>query len=148
VGGGHPLSWTGEKNRISLSLRSKLPDPWERIATEFPEGSSFTGQVARLMKFGAFVTLIPGVDGLIHISKLGRGKRDYPSLWKCWRRGRALPYGSRRSIGMPNASRLRCSMTMRRRRRRNWRISSKYVGKAPGSFGSLGDAPPEEARRR
>ena len=72
------LDW--EKDRISLSLRSKLPDPWERVATEFPEGSSFTGTVARLTKFGAFVTLIPGVDGLIHISKLGTGKRiTHPS---------------------------------------------------------------------
>ena len=41
----------------------------------FPEGSYHTGTIARLMAFGAFVTLGEGVDGLIHISKLGGGKR-------------------------------------------------------------------------
>jgi len=64
-----------EKDRISLSLKDTLADPWEEVAKNFPEGSFQTGIVSRLAPFGAFVTLGDGVDGLIHISKLGAGKR-------------------------------------------------------------------------
>ena len=67
------LDW--EKNRISLSLKETLADPWETVMKEFLVGSTHTGKVARLAQFGAFVTLVPGIDGLIHISKLGGGRR-------------------------------------------------------------------------
>lgn len=64
-----------EKDRISLSLKDALADPWEQVAQKFPEGSFHTGTVSRLAPFGAFITLTDGVDGLIHISRLGVGKR-------------------------------------------------------------------------
>jgi small subunit ribosomal protein S1 len=64
-----------EKERISLSLKDTLSDPWDQALDKFPEGSFHTGKVSRLAPFGAFVTLGDGVDGLIHISKLGAGKR-------------------------------------------------------------------------
>jgi small subunit ribosomal protein S1 len=64
-----------EKDRISLSIKGTLADPWEQVAGRYPEGSFHTGTVARLDTFGAFVTLSDGVDGLLHISKLGAGKR-------------------------------------------------------------------------
>lgn len=64
-----------EKDRISLSLKDTLADPWEQVIENYPEGSFHTGTVARLAPFGAFVTLASGVDGLIHISKMGSGKR-------------------------------------------------------------------------
>ena len=64
-----------EKDRISLSLKDTLADPWEQVSDKFPEGSFHTGTVARLDTFGAFVTISDGVDGLLHISKLGAGKR-------------------------------------------------------------------------
>lgn len=67
------LDW--EKQRISLSIRDTLADPWDRVGERFPEGSFHSGKVARLAPFGAFVTLGEGLDGLIHISKLGQGKR-------------------------------------------------------------------------
>lgn len=67
------LDW--EKDRYSLSLKDTLPDPWEQVGARFPEGSRHQGKVARLMDFGAFVTLAPGIDGLVHISKLGAGRR-------------------------------------------------------------------------
>jgi small subunit ribosomal protein S1 len=67
------LDW--EHDRISLSIKATLPDPWEQVEAKYPAGSSHVGTVARLTKFGAFVTLEGGVDGLIHISKLGAGKR-------------------------------------------------------------------------
>ncbi|HWI41290.1 MAG TPA: 30S ribosomal protein S1, partial [Verrucomicrobiae bacterium] len=64
-----------ERDRISLSIRDTQANPWDRIAELFPEGSFHTGTVARLTQFGAFVTVAEGIDGLIHISKLGGGKR-------------------------------------------------------------------------
>jgi small subunit ribosomal protein S1 len=64
-----------EKDRISLSLKDTLADPWDQVAQLYPEGSFHTGSVSRLAPFGAFVTLTSGVDGLLHISKLGAGKR-------------------------------------------------------------------------
>lgn len=67
------LDW--EQDRFSFSLKDTLPDPWDLVADAFPVGSYHTGTVSRLAAFGAFVTLKEGVDGLLHISKLGAGKR-------------------------------------------------------------------------
>ncbi|MGB3223172.1 MAG: 30S ribosomal protein S1 [Desulforhopalus sp.] len=67
------LDW--EKDRISLSYKETQADPWDDVVNKFPEGSTHMGTVARLAQFGAFVTLSPGIDGLIHISKLGGGRR-------------------------------------------------------------------------
>jgi small subunit ribosomal protein S1 len=67
------LDW--EADRFSFSLKDALPDPWEHAAEAFVVGSYHTGTVSRLAPFGAFVALKEGIDGLIHISKLGGGKR-------------------------------------------------------------------------
>jgi small subunit ribosomal protein S1 len=67
------LDW--EQDRFSFSLKDALPDPWDRVADAYPVGSFHTGKVSRLAPFGAFVSLKEGVDGLIHISRLGAGRR-------------------------------------------------------------------------
>lgn len=67
------LDW--DTDRISLSLKETLSDPWDTVKDQFPAGTSQVGRVARLTQFGAFVTLAPGIDGLIHISKLGGGRK-------------------------------------------------------------------------
>lgn len=67
------LDW--EHDKFSLSIKDTLADPWDMAVANFPEGSYHTGTVARLTAFGAFVTLPGGIDGLIHISRLGAGKR-------------------------------------------------------------------------
>jgi small subunit ribosomal protein S1 len=67
------LDW--ENNKFSFSLKEILPDPWNNIGLKYPEGSNHQGKVTRLEPFGAFVTLEPGIDGLVHISELGKGKR-------------------------------------------------------------------------
>lgn len=64
-----------EKDRISLSLKKLLADPWEKVESAYPEGSVHSGRVVRLTKFGAFIALEPGIDGLLHISRMGAGKR-------------------------------------------------------------------------
>lgn len=67
------LDW--DNRRISLSLKDTLPNPWDTAAQKWPAGSYHTGRVSRLAPFGAFITLGDGVDGLIHVSRLGGDKR-------------------------------------------------------------------------
>lgn len=67
------IDWANDK--FSFSLRDTLADPWGTVEQNFPIGSQHTGKVARLAPFGAFVSLEEGIDGLVHISKLGEGKR-------------------------------------------------------------------------
>lgn len=69
------LSIDWDKNKLSLSLKAMEPDPWSQIADTYAEGSRITGKIVRLAPFGAFVNLEPGIDGLIHISNLGAGRR-------------------------------------------------------------------------
>ncbi len=67
------LDW--DRNRISLSLRGAQGDPWDDAAARFPQGSTFTGKITKIEKFGAFAQIVPGVEGLIPIGKLGGGRR-------------------------------------------------------------------------
>jgi small subunit ribosomal protein S1 len=67
------LDW--ENDRITLSYKDTLPDPWNKVIANYREGSIYTGKVSRLTDFGAFITLEAGVDGLLHISKLAKGKK-------------------------------------------------------------------------
>jgi small subunit ribosomal protein S1 len=60
--------------RISLSLKALEVDPWADVASRFPEGSRASGPVTRVEPFGAFVEVSPGVEGLLHISELGKGR--------------------------------------------------------------------------
>jgi len=67
------IDW--DKERFTFSMKKTLADPWERIEEKYPEGSVHTGKVSRRVPFGIFVSMEPGVHGLLHISKLGEGKR-------------------------------------------------------------------------
>jgi small subunit ribosomal protein S1 len=60
--------------QVALSLKSLERDPWEDAAAQLAEGSTARGAVTRVEPFGAFVELLPGVEGLIHISELGGGR--------------------------------------------------------------------------
>jgi len=61
--------------RIGLSLRALAPDPWATATERFPPGTTTTGTVQRLEAFGAFVEIAPGLDGLVHVSKLTLERR-------------------------------------------------------------------------
>jgi len=69
------LSLDWENNRISLSLRGAKADPFDEAVSKFTVGTTFTGRITKVENFGAFAQLVPGVEGLIPISKLGRGRR-------------------------------------------------------------------------
>lgn len=64
------IDWRNE--RITLSMKSLLADPWERARESYPEGSKHSGTVVRLADFGAFVSLEPGIDGLVHSSEIAK----------------------------------------------------------------------------
>lgn len=64
------LSADKEKNKISLSLKQLLENPWDAVAERYAQGSVHTGKVVRLAPFGAFIALEEGVDGLVHISQI------------------------------------------------------------------------------
>ena len=59
-----------EKDRISLSIKQTLPQPWDNITEKVAEGDFLEGTVKRLTSFGAFVEVFPGVEGLVHISQI------------------------------------------------------------------------------
>jgi small subunit ribosomal protein S1 len=59
---------------LSLSYREVGANPWQKVAQKYPVGARVTGTVSRLMDFGAFVKLEPGVEGLIHVSELAHGR--------------------------------------------------------------------------
>src|SRR5437763_10471479 len=59
-----------EQNRISLSLRQLQQDPWERLVSTMPVCSVVEGTVTKTKKYGAFLQVLPGIEGLLHISEL------------------------------------------------------------------------------
>lgn len=59
-----------ENERISLSLKKTKPHPWDNIQERYKAGDIVTGKVVRLVDFGAFVELEPGVEGLVHVSQI------------------------------------------------------------------------------
>ncbi|MBI5641466.1 MAG: S1 RNA-binding domain-containing protein [Nitrospirae bacterium] len=69
------LSLDWESNRLTLSIKATQPDPWAAMAEKYPVDSRVSGTITRLAAFGAFVMLDPGIEGLIHISNLGAGRR-------------------------------------------------------------------------
>jgi len=61
-----------DNERISLSIKETQPGPWEKVGDEIKVGDVITGTVKRLVSFGAFVEVYPGVEGLVHISQISR----------------------------------------------------------------------------
>ncbi|MGP0586863.1 30S ribosomal protein S1 [Paenibacillus timonensis] len=59
-----------EKGKISLSIKAAQPGPWDTAAEQFHTGDIVSGEVKRLVNFGAFVEIAPGVEGLVHISQI------------------------------------------------------------------------------
>jgi small subunit ribosomal protein S1 len=66
---------TGKRDRVarvSLSVKALLPDPWDAHAATLKEGTAQTGKVTRTTDFGAFIEIAPQIEGLLHITELGR----------------------------------------------------------------------------
>ncbi len=69
------LKIDSDKRRISLGVKQLQPHPWDAVAGKYQAGERVRGGVTRLMEFGAFVELEPGIEGLIHISEMSWGKK-------------------------------------------------------------------------
>ena len=64
-----------EKRRVAISMKQLQPHPWDAVAEKYKAGERVRGTVSRLMDFGAFVEIEPGIEGLIHISEMSWAKR-------------------------------------------------------------------------
>ncbi len=69
------LTINAPERKLSLGLKQALGDPWADMSTRFPAGTVIEGPVVRLAKFGAFVQLAEGVEGLVHISEITSERR-------------------------------------------------------------------------
>lgn len=69
-----------ENERFSLSIKDLSPNPWQTIDQRFPVGSAVSGPITNITDFGLFVEVEEGIEGLIHISELGRDKQKMAGL--------------------------------------------------------------------
>lgn len=72
------LSVDKENKKLSLSIKKLSENPWNSIKEKYPVGNIVLGKVVRFAKFGAFVELEPGVDGLVHISQISKNRIESP----------------------------------------------------------------------
>ena len=73
------LSFDGEKKKISLGMKDHSQDPWTQFVEKYHVGDVAKVRVVKLMTFGAFAEIVPGVDGLIHISQLADRRVEKPA---------------------------------------------------------------------
>jgi len=139
------LDW--ENNRITLSFKDTLPDPWNDVLSKYREGSIYTGKVSRLTDFGAFISLEAGVDGLLHISKLASGKKIKHSR-------DALSADAQvevriEKIDQPNK---RISLDLAANEKENSSNETEdfrgYIAKAPEMMGTFGDVFKKSGKKR
>src|SRR5271169_304287 len=69
------LKIDSEKRRISVGMKQLEPDPWDLVAAKYKPGERARGTVTRVLEFGAFVELEPGIEGLIHVSEMSWAKK-------------------------------------------------------------------------
>ncbi|MDX6615795.1 MAG: small subunit ribosomal protein, partial [Solirubrobacterales bacterium] len=67
-----------DRQRISLGLKQTQEDPWQTVLNEYGEGDTLDGTVTKVVQFGAFVQILPGVEGLVHISELAQHHVESP----------------------------------------------------------------------
>jgi small subunit ribosomal protein S1 len=68
-----------DRQRISLGLKQTQEDPWQRVLNDYKEGDVVDGKVTKIVAFGAFVQILPGVEGLVHISELAQHHVESPA---------------------------------------------------------------------
>src|SRR5215469_300420 len=69
------LKYDAERERVSLGMKQIMPDPWSKVAENYPPGTRVRGKVVSVTDYGAFVELEKGVEGLIHVSEMSWSKR-------------------------------------------------------------------------
>ncbi len=140
------LDW--ENNRITLSVKANLANPWDEFVRKYPEGSVLKGKVSSLTNFGAFVTLEAGVEGLLHISKLPRGK-------KIKHAGDIMKTGEEIEVKIDKIDRenKKISLDLAGSDKETSVATDDedfrgYIGKSPKSMGTLGDMFKKSGKKR
>ncbi|HGS3374286.1 30S ribosomal protein S1 [Streptococcus pneumoniae] len=72
------LELNEEEGRVSLSLKATVPGPWDGVEQKLAKGDVVEGTVKRLTDFGAFVEVLPGIDGLVHVSQISHKRIENP----------------------------------------------------------------------
>ncbi|HGS2921541.1 TPA: 30S ribosomal protein S1 [Streptococcus pneumoniae] len=72
------LDLNEEEGRVSLSLKATVPVPWDGVEQKLAKGDVVEGTVKRLTDFGAFVEVLPGIDGLVHVSQISHKRIENP----------------------------------------------------------------------
>ncbi|HGJ6802647.1 TPA: 30S ribosomal protein S1 [Streptococcus pneumoniae] len=72
------LDLNEEERRVSLSLKATVPGPWDGVEQKLAKGDVVEGTVKRLTDFGAFVEVLPGIDGLVHVSQISHKRIENP----------------------------------------------------------------------
>ncbi|MFB4006198.1 30S ribosomal protein S1 [Streptococcus pneumoniae] len=72
------LDLNEEEGRVSLSLKATTPGPWDGVEQKLAKGDLVEGTVKRLTDFGAFVEVLPGIDGLVHVSQISHKRIENP----------------------------------------------------------------------
>ena len=72
------ISFDAEKKKISLGMKDRSQDPWTVFTSTYQVGDTANVRIVKLMTFGAFAEVVPGVDGLIHISQLADHRVEKP----------------------------------------------------------------------
>jgi len=128
----------GKKPRIGLSLKALQADPWMEATRNLTTGGRVRGTVTRLQTFGAFVEIAPGVEGLVHISELGAGRRlNHPK--------EAVKEGQEVEVEIlaidPEKRRLSLSMTAAERTAEREQLDEARasVPQAPAKLGTFAD---------
>ncbi|WP_026689464.1 30S ribosomal protein S1 [Alteribacter aurantiacus] len=127
-----------DNERISLSIKETLPGPWEQIEGKVKSGDVVSGHVKRLVSFGAFIEIAPGVEGLVHISQIANRHIGTP--------GEVLEEGQevQAKVLDVNISDKRISLSIRSLEeeaevKQNKKIEKEYQKEEEGSGFSLGD---------
>ncbi|MCF6408245.1 30S ribosomal protein S1 [Pseudalkalibacillus salsuginis] len=131
------LSVDRDNERISLSIKETLPGPWDNVSEVLKKGQVVDGTVKRLVSFGAFVEVAPGVEGLVHISEIANKHIGTPS--------EVLEQGDKVKVKVLdiNPDEKRVSLSIRatlEEENRPSKIDSEYNKETDGNTGfSLGD---------
>jgi small subunit ribosomal protein S1 len=131
-----------DRERVSLSLKATQEDPWKEFERRYQAGEVISGQVTKLVPFGAFVRVAQGIEGLVHISELAEGHVESPEA--------VLSVGDQVRVKVidVDVSRRRVSLSMRQVGGQPAAVEREIEEEAPtrGRDGSASEGEPSDGR--
>jgi small subunit ribosomal protein S1 len=130
-----------DRQRISLGLKQTQEDPWQRVISTHRNGDVLEGTVTKVVAFGAFVEILPGVEGLVHISELADHHVENPS--------EVVEPGSKLNVKILeiDEERRRLSLSIKRVEGQNMAMAGlgEQIAEAEGQATATDEPPAEEA---